>query len=147
MTDKIGLRTRVKSLNSLVRSRLKYSCQCWSLTEKQKQKISITYSGMLRRMVKGGFRRKKYSWSFVLTNCEILKMRDTDESSKFIEKQQCNFVARTIQMDNISGTKRLLFNNNQSRVPGRAITLYSTVLKSEGITADALNMNAMAGKY
>ena len=74
-------------------------------------------------------------------------MSGTDEISKFIEKQQRNFVARTIRMDNISGTKRLLFNNNQSRVPGRAITLYSTVLKSEGITADALNMNAMAGKY
>lgn len=147
MNYKIGLRTRVKILNSLVRSRLTYSCQCWSLTEKQKQKISTTYSGMVRRMVKGGFRRKKDSWSFVLTNSEILKMSGSDEISKFIEKQQRNFVARTIRMDNISGTKRLLFNNNQSRVPGRAITLYSTVLKSEGITADALNMNAMAGKY
>ena len=74
-------------------------------------------------------------------------MSGTDEISIFIENQQCNLVARTIRMDNISGTKRLLFNINQARLPERAITLYSTVLKSEGITADALNMNSMAGKY
>ena len=34
--QKILLKTRAQIINSLVRSRLTYACQCWSLTEKQK---------------------------------------------------------------------------------------------------------------
>ena len=147
MNYKIGLRTRVKILNSLVRSRLTYSCQCWSLTEKQKQKLTSTYNGFLRRMVKGGYRRKKDSWSFILTNNEILKMCNTEEIAKFIQKQQRTFVARAIRMENESGTKKLLFNNNPSRVPGRSITLYSSVMKSEGITNETLIQRSIDHKY
>ena len=147
MNYKIGLRTRVKILNSLVRSRLTYSCQCWSLTEKQKQKLTSTYNGFLRRMVKGGYRRKKDSWSFILTNNEILKMCNTEEIAKFIQKQQRTFVARAIRMENTSGTKKLLFNNNPSRVPGRSITLYSSVMKSEGITNETLIQRSIDHKY
>ena len=58
MNYKIGLKTRVKILNSLVRSRLTYSCQCWTLIEKQKQKLTSTYNGFLRRMVKGGLSKE-----------------------------------------------------------------------------------------
>ena len=147
MNYKIRLRTRVKILNSLVRSRLTYSCQCWSLTEKQKQKISSTYNGFLRRMIKGGFRRKKDTWNFVLTNNEILKMANTEEIEKFIHKQQRTFVARTIRMENTCGSKRLLFNDNPSRLPGRKVTLYSNVMKTEGIDAATFIERSMDRKY
>jgi len=147
MNYKISLKTRVKILNSLVRSRLTYSCQCWSLTEKQKQKISSTYNGFLRRMVKGGFRRKKDTWNFALTNNEILEMASTEEIEKFIHKQQRTFVARAIRMENTNGTKRLLFNDNPSRLPGRKVTLYSNVLKAEGIHADEFIKRSMDEKY
>ena len=147
MNYKISLKTRVKILNSLVRSRLTYSCQCWSLTEKQKQKISSTYNGFLRRMVKGGFRRKKDTWNFALTNNEILEMANTEEIEKYIHKQQRTFVARAIRMENTNGTKRLLFNDNPSRLPGRKVTLYSNVLKAEGIHADEFIKRSMDEKY
>jgi len=147
MNYKISLKTRVKILNSLVRSRLTYSCQCWSLTEKQKQKISSTYNGFLRRMVKGGFRRKKDTWNFALTNNEILEMASTEEIKKFIHKQQRTFVARAIRMENTNGTKRLLFNDNPSHLPGRKVTLYSNVLKAEGIHADEFIKRSMDEKY
>ena len=147
MNYKIRLRTRVKILNSLVRSRLTYSCQCWSLTEKQKQKISSTYNGFLRRMIKGGFRRKKDTWNFVLTNNEILKMANTEEIEKFIHKQQRTFVARTIRMENTCGSKRLLFNDNPSRLPGRKVTLYSNVMKTEGIDAATFIERSIDRKY
>ena len=55
LNHKIHLRTRVKILNSIVRSRLTYSCQTWNLTKRQSSRINSTYSGMLRKMVKGGY--------------------------------------------------------------------------------------------
>ena len=90
---------------------------------------------------------QKDTWNFVLTNNDILKMANTVEIEKFIHKQQRTFVARAIRMENTNGTKRLLFNNNPSHLPGRKVTLYSTVLKTEGIHADKFIKLAMDGKY
>ena len=47
----IFLKTRVKFLNSFVRSRLTYSCQNWNLTLCQYEKLNVTYHNLLRRMV------------------------------------------------------------------------------------------------
>ena len=74
MNRKINITTRVKILNSIVRSRLTYSCQLWCLSKKQLSRISSTYMLMLRKMVKGGFRRKTDSWSLILTNKKILEI-------------------------------------------------------------------------
>ena len=52
----IFLKTRVKFLNSFVRSRLTYSCQNWNLTLRQYEKLDVTYRNLLRRMVHGGFK-------------------------------------------------------------------------------------------
>ena len=54
--SKIHLRTRVKFLNSFVRSRLTYSCQNWNLTVGQFGKLHVTYHNLLRRMI-DGFKR------------------------------------------------------------------------------------------
>ena len=53
----IHLSTRVKFLNSFVRSRLTYSCQNWNLTTAQFVKLDVTYRNLLRRMVRRGFNR------------------------------------------------------------------------------------------
>ena len=55
MNCKINLATRVKMLNALVRSRLTYACQSWSVTKMQLKKISSTYCAMIRKMIKEGF--------------------------------------------------------------------------------------------
>ena len=63
---KIMLKTRAKIFNALVRSRLVYACQTWSLTKIQLQHINSSYMSMLRKMVRGGYRRKKNSYKYVL---------------------------------------------------------------------------------
>ena len=56
---KILLRTRVKVLNAMVRSRLTYSCQTWNVTAWQMEHINSSYSSMLQKIIKGGYRQKK----------------------------------------------------------------------------------------
>ena len=58
MNHNIAIVTRVKILNSLVRSRLTYSCQAWSMTKLQLARVGSAYMAMLRKMVSGGYRRK-----------------------------------------------------------------------------------------
>ena len=55
---KIFLKTRVMILNSIVRSRLTYSCQTWNLTVTQMNKINSTYIQMLRKLVQNGSKQK-----------------------------------------------------------------------------------------
>ena len=66
--QKIAIKTRVQLMNSIVRSTMVYGCQTWSLTKQLLGKIKAAYSRILRKMVKGGYRRKRDYWSFVLTN-------------------------------------------------------------------------------
>ena len=147
MNFKIALNTRVKILNSLVRSRLTYSCQAWTLTERQKQRICSTYHSMLRKLVKGGYRRKKDTWSFVHTNEDLVAMCKTDDISVYIERQQRNYLAHVIRMENSNTTKRLLFNENPSQIPGRSITLLSSVTKNQKISENVLFRNSLARVY
>ena len=57
MNRKIKLSIRVSILNSLVRSRLTYGCQTWTLDKRQTDKISSVYVTMLRKMIRRGFER------------------------------------------------------------------------------------------
>ena len=90
MNYKILLSTRVKILNALVRSRLTYSCQTWSISRVQFQRLSSVYCSMLRKMIKGGYRRKRDSWSYVLSNkdisCKSARLR-TYRSSLLVSKE------------------------------------------------------------
>ena len=56
--SKIKLHTRILYLESLVRSRLMYGCQCWVLTKKQLEHVESHYIKFLRYLVKGGNQRK-----------------------------------------------------------------------------------------
>ena len=44
---KVFLKTRVYLLNTMVRSRLTYSCQTWNINQQQQQRIRSTYINML----------------------------------------------------------------------------------------------------
>ena len=48
---KIKLNTRVLFLESLVRSRLMYGCQCWTLTKRQLEHVNTHYTKFLRYLV------------------------------------------------------------------------------------------------
>ena len=131
MNQKIALKTRVQILDSLVRSRLIYSCPIWTLTASQRSKISSAYTSTLRKMVKNGFKRKENQWSFVYTNEDIKRICHASDVLKFVMSQQRNYAAHIIRMDNSSIAKRLFFNNDRSRRQGRQLTLKTIVLKNE----------------
>ena len=78
-------------LNALVRSWLLYSCQTWSCTKAQMNNVNTTY---LRKMAKGGFRRKVNSWPYVLTNEDLLEMAGTEDIQSFVGKQRLKFITK-----------------------------------------------------
>ena len=144
---KIDIKICALMLNSLVRSRLAYSCEAWHLTKKQLEKVSATYHGYLRKMIKGGYKRRENSWSYQLTNEDLLRISKTPSLKIYIRKQQLKYVARIIRKENTSISKQLLFNDDISRKPGPQTTVINNVLKSEGCTAAQLYKNAMERRY
>ena len=128
---KIALKTRVKIMNSLVRTRLTYGCATWTLTVQQKNRMNSEYASTLRKMVRGGFRRKKDSYSYVYTNEQLYTMCNTTPLTNFIDKQQRSYIAHLIRQDDTLTTKRLLFDNTKNRIPGRAITPLQSVAAKE----------------
>ena len=144
MNRKIMLITRVKILNALVRSRLTYSCQVWKLTKRQACHINAAYMSMLRKMVKGGYRRKADSYSYVLSNSDILQRCNTESIHQFIARQQRNFIAHVVREENNRITKRLLFNDNIAIKRGRYSTIYKTVVQRENVPSGVFNKKALA---
>ena len=96
MNFKINLTTRVRILNSLVRSRLTYGSQTWNINSTQQTRINGFYCGLLRRMVRGGYRRKDGSMALVYTNDAIYGMCKTPKNASYIENLQQKFLAHII---------------------------------------------------
>ena len=114
----------MKILNSIGRSRLAYSCQTWNLTKRQMDRIDSTYTSMLRKMVKGGYRRKKETgWSFKLSNDDLRRICEREDVSNFTARQQQKYLAHLVRQSNDTMTKRLPFNSNNECKPGRQSTL------------------------
>ena len=112
MNYRINLITRVKILNALVRSRLSYGCQTWTLSSEQKNRINSFYCGLLRRMVRGGFKRKEDRMAFEKTNKDLLDICKTEEMSAFIARQQKCFLAHIIRREDNTLVKSLTFNTD-----------------------------------
>ena len=130
-------------LNSLVRNTLVYSCQTWSTTMAQLNRMNAQYMSFIRKMTKGGYKRKDNSWHFVFTNMNLLEMAKTTDLTSYIRRQQRNYVGHVIRKENASIVKRLLFNSDMSRRPGRQTTLLSSVLSNVQGNPDELYTNAM----
>ena len=108
------------------------------------------YVSFLRKMVNGGYRRKKEyegDMRYVLTNEELLRMGKTTDIAAFVKRQQRNYLAHIVRKDNSSIVKRLLFNNDIGHKPGRQATLLTAVMKSEGCTRDEFFTGAAQRKY
>ena len=78
MNFKIHLSTRIMILNSLVRSRLAYGCQTWTLSSAQQYRLNASYMSMLRKMVRGGYKRKPDEWAYQPTNQSLLNICKTE---------------------------------------------------------------------
>ena len=147
MNYKIALETRVNVFNSLVRSRLTHACKTWSLTQRQQNHMNATYVSMLRKMVRGGYRRKQGTYHFVLTNQDILSRCKTENLHAFIGRIQRNYMAHVVRMEDTRIVKRVLFNDDDRKKRGTMITTYGTVIKNENTTPESFNKNALARKF
>ena len=140
---KIALKTRVKILNSLVRTRLTYGCSTWCLTVQQQKRMDSEYTCLLRKMVRGGYKRKPDSYSYVYTNEKLHDMCNTTPLHLFIKKQQRSYLAHLIRQEDTTIAKRLLFEAEMNRVPGRVITLRKRVAENEQCDKETIIERAM----
>ena len=147
MDHRIMLTTRVKIFNSLVRSRLTYACQTWNLTKRQSDHINAAYMAMVRKMIKGGYRRKEGSYSYEITNLDLLEKCKIESITTYIKRQQRNYVAHIIRKPDTSITKKLLFNDNQYTKQGQQKSLYKSVITNEQINPDVLHRKALSRQY
>ena len=131
---KINLAVRTSILNSLVRSRLTYGCQTWMLTAAQMNHINSSYVSMLRKMVRGGYKRKDGEWGYKITNEQLITMCKTESISSFVERQRKRYLAHVIRLPNKSITKRTMFNSDKTVVPGNHTSFLQSVLKAERTT-------------
>ena len=134
-------------LNSIVRSRLTYSCQTWNLNQRQQQRIQSCYIVMLRKMIRRGFERRDREsgdFAYVITNDDVLRICETQDVLLHVEKQQSKYLAHIARRKNTNNAKRLLFNANANRKRGRPMkTLEQHVLNSNNMTADEFYRRAL----
>ena len=133
MNHKIRLSTRILILNSLVRSRLTYGCQTWTLNNRQKERVNSAYTSMQRKMVRGGYHRKENEWGYKLTNQDILSLCKTESIDAFTSRQKRRYLAHLIRLPDKSITKRMLFNADISVRPGRQTTFIKSALDGSNI--------------
>ena len=133
MNHKIRLSTRILILNSLVRSRLTYGCQTWTLNNRQKERVNSAYTSMQRKMVRGGYHRKENEWGYKLTNQDILSLCKTESIDAFTSRQKRRYLAHLIRLPDKSITKRMLFNADITVRPGRQTTFIKSALDGANI--------------
>ena len=85
----INQRTRILFLNSFIRSRLVYACQCWNINLYQMNRLDVTYRSFLRRMIRGGFRfvdEQNYSYRYQISNYQLHDICGTGNLSIFVQR-------------------------------------------------------------
>ena len=78
-----------------------------------------------------GFRRKGNTHNFVYTNRQIYEICQTTTLDDYIAKQQRAYLAHIIREDADVTAKKILFDAEENILPGRCITLFSTVSENE----------------
>ena len=147
MNFNIKLSTRILILNSLVRSRLTYGCQTWILSKAQKDRLNSCYTSMLRKMVRGGYRRKTDEWAYKLTNQNLHDLCKTESIASFTERQKCRYLAHLLRLPDTTITKKIVFNADRSVRPGRqTTTLLKSVLEADGSSLSSFARRAVEKK-
>ena len=145
---RIHIRTRIKFLNSFVRSRLTYSCQNWNLNSHQYEHLDVVYRLFLRRMIRGGFKRadeEENQFKFKITNEKLHNICGTYDVSYFIRRQQSNYASHLIRTSMERSTKKLLFNDDKYSKVGRTVpSLLEQVVLNNNTTVEQFCNNAMS---
>ena len=119
---RINLKTRVKFLDSFVRSTLTYACQNWNVSKTQMDRLDVTYRGFLRRMVRGGFHfvnESENDYRYRISNEQLHNLCGSFDVSCFIRKQQQNYMKHVIRMPLDRSVKMLAFNCDNYTKRGR----------------------------
>ena len=148
---KIHLRTRIKFMDSFVRSRLTYSCQNWNLNQAQFDRLDVIYRRFLRRMVRGGFKKKEgeeeNEFSFKINNEKLHRLCGTRDLRLFIQDQQCNYAGHIVRTASDRSVKKLMFNTDKYTKAGRTTpTLLEQAARNRNISVDGFCNDAMARK-
>ena len=141
---KILLKTRLQFLNSLVKTRLTYMCQCQVFTKVQFDKFDSEFIKLIRFMIRGG-RQKRMAQvytrndgtqnefsKYLYTNNDIVRMSGVELVSSYIKRQQTNWVNHAIRSDDSCFVKRLTFPDypaGTKKKTGILQTPYKQVLK------------------
>ena len=113
--QEIHLSIRRHLLEACVRPRLTYATQSWRPSEQQMKKLESCWHGFLRRMVKGGFRRKpaesenETNFSLVYSNIEIVNIIKSKPLRDFINLQYLRYIGHVCRRSNNNITKLSLF--------------------------------------
>ena len=81
----------------MARSRLTYSCQSCNINQQQQKRIKSAHTSLLRRMVRGDFKRKRdkngdETYQFVLLNRKILQICGTEDLVDYVKLMQENYL-------------------------------------------------------
>ena len=130
LDHRIYLKTRIRYLEACVRSRLLYSVQSWQLSAVELNRIDTIWNGFLRRMIKGGFRRRdvprdrderqqrienneSMDWAYQVTNERLKKLTNTTSIKSFCQIQHLKYIAHVTRLPNSSFQKQLLFSTQR----------------------------------
>ena len=98
------------------------------------------YVSMIRKMVRGGYKRKKDEWGYKLTDQNLLDLAKTETISAFVERQRKRYLPHVIRQPNTSIIKRAIFNADRSTVSvarrrfyGQCSRLKTRIFSSLGI--------------
>ena len=116
----IHLPIRKKYLEACVRPRLCYATQSWKPTEDEIRKLESCWFGFLRRMVKGGYRKKpdigiETNFALVYTNEDLIRITKSQPLKDFINTQYLKYIAHVCRCPNSNLTKLSLFITPKSR--------------------------------
>ena len=115
----VKLSIRRKLLEASVRPRLTYATQAWIPLEEEMKKLDSCWFGFLRRVVKGGYRKKvpddADNFSLAYTNEDLLRITGCQPLRDFINAQYLKYVAHVCRRSNNNLTKLSLFITPKSR--------------------------------
>ena len=117
----IRMQTRRKLLEACVRSRLTYGLQACYPKEMEMKKLEGCWSGFLRTMVKGGWKRKdpeeegEEEYSFVYSNARIQSIIQSVPLRNHIDAQYLKYIGHVCRATNKSLIKTMMFAQ-----PGRS---------------------------
>ena len=119
----------------------------WNLTAVQFEKLDVTYSNPLRRMIRGGFKRigdNDGDFRHMLNNEKVHAMCCTSNVSNFIRKQQKDDAGHVVRMPIERCEKQLMFNDDKHQRIGRVtLSLLEQELKSNNSTMDKFINNSL----